>query len=262
MNRLHDFLEILYKKHLLHCRYDVLREEAEHFFQTSDPRTIESYIGRPANIKRYSGLNIVRLNRQTGETAKFDYMNERKIPVQKGLGQRYGYITIQKPTSPVEAELWIIHHELMNYFSEQSILEPVSESANLLPERERLDVELVSKDSLFVCLIDDRDNPKEVVEHPLARSLQRDANMSTETDIDGEKRERAIEDTNKYVQVSNNTNLLEINKTQKINKNIELENNAKLMLELIPEAETLLHAKPSEEPDKAQIRWSIPGDQK
>jgi len=114
-NRLRDFLESCYRKRLFRCRYAVLVFEFITHFQTNDPRIYERYLGRPESIKRYSGSNIVRLNRQSGKIAKFDYMNERTIEAKLGLAQFLGWITFEK-------EICILHHEKLGYSQKQTTL--------------------------------------------------------------------------------------------------------------------------------------------
>lgn len=112
----------MYRKHLSKCSYQILKEEAEQHFETTDPRVIEGYIGRPDQIERHPGQNIVRLNRQSGQVAQFDYMNERHIKKKDGLAQRIGLIT-------VEGNRYILHHELMSYYTSQSELANSSSEA-------------------------------------------------------------------------------------------------------------------------------------
>lgn len=114
-NRLRDWMEQLYRKKLKKCRYEILKFEFINYFETNDNRVIEKYIGRPKGVLRYSGSNVVRLNRQSGKIAKFDYMNERRLDMKDGLAQILGYITI-------ENDRYVLHHEKFSYAWNQTEL--------------------------------------------------------------------------------------------------------------------------------------------
>jgi hypothetical protein len=132
-NRLRDWMEQLYRKKLKKCRYEILKFEFIHYFETNDNRVIEKYIGRPKDVLRYSGSNVVRLNRQSGKLAKFDYMNERRLDAKDGLAQILGYITI-------EDDRYILHHEKFSYAWSQTEL---SETAISPLESEDCSVESI-----------------------------------------------------------------------------------------------------------------------
>jgi hypothetical protein len=112
-NRLRDFMETLFRKGLKNCSHGTLLFEAQNFFETNDSRTIDRYIGRPPNVKRYPGSNVVRVNRQSSKIARFDYMNERRIEAKKGLLEILGYATREEGR-------YILHHERMSYYSKQA----------------------------------------------------------------------------------------------------------------------------------------------
>lgn len=108
-------MEQCYRKPLFRCSYEVLKGEAERHFETTDPRVIEKYIGRPAGIKRHSGNSVTRQNMNRGSVAQFHYHNERIIEARIGLAQRLGYIT-------QEGNLYTLHHEKMSYYTVQKEL--------------------------------------------------------------------------------------------------------------------------------------------
>jgi hypothetical protein len=116
------------------CSYSTLRFEFENFFGTNDSRTVESYIGRPPGIVHSRPGQSVRINRQTGKVAIFDYSNDRHVSFKRGLLQTLGYMTLEPEEQVAEqgavrirarTRNWIarIHHERMVYYTEQATLQ-------------------------------------------------------------------------------------------------------------------------------------------
>lgn len=98
--------------------YEALRLQFILFFGTNDSRTVERYIGRPEKVERYSGdAKVVRMNRISGKVAHFQYFNERRLPVKKGLMEILGYISVLNDGSV------ILHHEGMPYYTSQASLD-------------------------------------------------------------------------------------------------------------------------------------------
>jgi hypothetical protein len=119
-----SFMNHLWEVHLKKCSYETLEFEFINFFQTNEDRVIAKYIGRPKKTVRSTGMtSTLRLNRDTGKMAQFQYFNTGTVPAKKGLMERLGYIFLDK-------EDVTIHHERMSYYTEQTSLE----SANPLPE--------------------------------------------------------------------------------------------------------------------------------
>jgi hypothetical protein len=61
-NRSRDFMETLFRKGLKNCSYQTLLYEAQNFFETNDPRTIDRYIGSA----RYKTKDILHVQRLLG----------------------------------------------------------------------------------------------------------------------------------------------------------------------------------------------------
>jgi hypothetical protein len=114
-NRLRDFMEQCHRKHLHRCSYEVLRFEFINHRRSGDPRTIEHYIGRPAQTKEYPSARMLRRNEQTGETQQFVFQHTRRLEQKKGLAQELGWITFENGNC-------VLHHELFSYSSEQTTL--------------------------------------------------------------------------------------------------------------------------------------------
>jgi len=77
---------------------------------------VEKYIGRPEQIVRSSGSTLVRLNRNSGNVAQFDYHNRRKVEARRGLGQLLGYMSMDENGKVT------LHHERLPYHTEQTTL--------------------------------------------------------------------------------------------------------------------------------------------
>ena len=121
LNRAQEFMAHLWKVGLKKCSYETLEWEFIQFFGSNDKRTIERYIGRPEKTETHIGLNkIVRMNRVSGKVAQFEYMNERRISAKKGLLEILGYISKDKEGKETR---YIIHHELMPYYTVQTTLQ-------------------------------------------------------------------------------------------------------------------------------------------
>jgi hypothetical protein len=149
LNRALEFMKHLWDLKLKNVSYETLEFEFIQFFGSNDKRTVERYLGRPERIQRDMGLSkVVRMNRQSGKIAQFEYMNERRIPEKKGLLEILGYITRIKEGKETRFR---INHEAMPYYTVQTSLqehEP-QETANLQQEREREGED--SKEDLRVC---------------------------------------------------------------------------------------------------------------
>lgn len=220
-NRARDFMETLYRKGLKNCSYETLKFEFIQLFETNDPRTIERYIGRLASLKRYSGSNVVRLNRQSGKVARFDYMNERRVEAKKGLIEILGYATR-------EDGRFILHHERLGYSTKQASLE----TRNSPIETDRNEVSI---DDLCARHIGD-------IEAITPKGKEREKTVSggclanVEVKKTREEEESYIEHTHKSV--------LPTGITEK-----------HTVLQLNPLEKAILRVKPSQEPDRAKVSW-------
>ena len=115
-NRLRAWMMELWEKRLRSCSYETLRWEFIRHFETNDKRVIEKYIGRPEQIVRSSGSTLVRLNRNSGSVAQFDYHNKRRLEARRGLGQLLGYMSMDENGKVT------LHHERLPYYTEQTTL--------------------------------------------------------------------------------------------------------------------------------------------
>jgi hypothetical protein len=111
------FMEHLWSKGLKECSYGTLEYEFILCFGTNEPRVLERYLGRLKSVENHPGSTVVRLNRQSGNIAKFDYMNSRRIQPKKGLLEILGFVTQE------EGGRFILHHELFPYCSKQSSID-------------------------------------------------------------------------------------------------------------------------------------------
>ncbi|MEJ5326973.1 MAG: hypothetical protein WHU54_01805 [Candidatus Bathyarchaeia archaeon] len=172
LNRASEFMTHLWEVGLKKCSYETLEWEFIQFFGSNDKRTIERYIGRPEKTERHMGLSkIVRMNRVSGKVAQFEYMNERRLSAKKGLLEILGYISKDKEGKETH---YIIHHELMPYYTEQTVLQEtyeLQETAN--PQQEPYETQEgvnlqqefnesceVSKEVLRVCSLYEEENKK------------------------------------------------------------------------------------------------------
>jgi len=136
LNRAIEFMKHLWDLKLKNVSYETLEFEFISYFGSNDKRTVERYLGRPERIQRDVGLSkVVRMNRQSGKIAQFEYMNERRIAAKKGLLEILGYITRIKEGRETRFR---INHEAMPYYTVQTVLQEQE-------ERE------VSKEDLRVC---------------------------------------------------------------------------------------------------------------
>ncbi|MGB9756822.1 MAG: hypothetical protein ACPLVJ_03470, partial [Candidatus Bathyarchaeales archaeon] len=120
-NRALMFMQHLWELKLKNVSYEVLEFEFIQFFGSNDKRTVERYLGRPEKTETNTGLSkVIRMNRQSGKIAQFEYMNERRIPAKKGLLETLGYISRVKIGKETR---FIIHHEAMPYYTIQTRLE-------------------------------------------------------------------------------------------------------------------------------------------
>jgi len=227
LNRALEFMAHLWEVGLKKCSYETLEWEFIQYFGSNDKRTIERYLGRPEKIERHMGLSkVVRMNRQSGKVAQFEYMNERKLPAKKGLLEILGYISKVKEDSEWR---YIIHHERMPYYTVQTTLtEPeteAQETANILQEFEGSSED--SKEDLRVCSL-----------YAQAHSQKERENERGENIEGGEKRREEVIDCTHTNQLS------------------ESEHIRYASICLTPEEEAMLTAKPLDsQPDKAQIKW-------
>jgi hypothetical protein len=121
LNRALEFMKHLWELKLKNVSYETLEFEFIQFFGSNDKRTVERYLGRPERIQRDMGLSkVVRMNRQSGKTAQFEYFNERRIPAKKGLLEILGYITRIKEGKETRFR---INHEAMPYYTVQTTLQ-------------------------------------------------------------------------------------------------------------------------------------------
>lgn len=157
-NRLLDFMLYLWNLHLKKCSYETLKFEFIRFSGTNDSRTVERYIGRPEEIVYSRGTaSTVRMNRNSGKIAQFEYSNVKRVPAKQGLAQTLGYITLK----PEELEIvqdtvilrkktknWIaiLHHEKMDYYTKQTVLESANSTLELVIGSDSLE----SNDNLCV----------------------------------------------------------------------------------------------------------------
>ena len=159
-NRAVMFMEHLWELKLKDASYETLEFEFIRFFGTNDKRTVERYIGRPEKVDVSTGQSkIVRLNRQSGKIAQFDYLNERRLPAKKGLLEILGHITRYKVSNETRFR---INHEVMPYYTVQTTLtehEPQETAYSLQELKESSEV---SKEDLRVCSIPQSPSLKEV----------------------------------------------------------------------------------------------------
>jgi len=156
--------------------YPTLEWEFIQFFQTNDKRTIVKYLGRPRQIVRYSAGNVVRMNRQSGLLAQFDYHNTRKLDRKQGLLEILGHITDLKNGN------FNLNHEKFSYHTEQAVLEPLSNSRS---NREGI-IEESSIDNLCASSIEAKGNIEASYDA---------GGLLDEDRIEGKKEEEVIEDT-------------------------------------------------------------------
>ena len=147
LNRALEFMKHLWDLRLKDVSYETLEFEFINYFGSNDKRTVERYLGRVERIDVSTGLSkVVKMNRQSGKIAQFEYLHERRLPAKKGLLEILGYITRYKEGKETRFR---INHETMPYYTVQTTLteqEP-QEAANNLQEPE------ASKEDLRVCSI-------------------------------------------------------------------------------------------------------------
>jgi hypothetical protein len=113
VGRARQFMLHLWEKKLRECSFGTLEYEFIQLFGTNEPRVLERYLGRPKSVENHPGSTVVRLNRQSGNIAKFDYMNTRRIQPKKGLLEILGYVTQE-----VNGR-YLLNHERFGYSYEQ-----------------------------------------------------------------------------------------------------------------------------------------------
>jgi len=243
LNRALEFMKHLWDLKLKNVSYETLEFEFIQFFGSNDKRTVERYLGRPETTQRDMGLSkVVRMNRQSGKTAQFEYFNERRIPAKKGLLEILGYVTRIKEGKETRFR---INHEAMPYITVQTTLqehEP-QETANLLQECEREGE--VSKEDLRVCNLYEETHSQVECE-PNASALggegnsrERESLPRTErlerNDEGGENREGGEKEEEEAIDSTHTNQLSESDEVLK-----------KLCLNMLtPEEQAILTAKPS-----------------
>jgi len=167
LNRALEFMKHLWELKLKNVSYETLEFEFIQFFGSNDKRTVERYLGRPERIERDMGLTkVVRMNRQSGKTAQFEYFNERRIPAKKGLLEILGYITRIKEGKETRFR---INHEAMPYYTVQTTLQ----------EREREGED--SKEDLRVCSLYEETH-SQINYEPKAEALEEEVSVG-ETEV-------------------------------------------------------------------------------
>ena len=230
-NRLRDFLETLYRKKLKKCSYAILKYEFIQHFETNDPRIIDKYIGHPAETKRWSGADVIRLNRAAGNLAHFNYMNTKRIEAEHGLAEVLGYITVTMELEPgthgklIEVAKCIIHHEKFSYSWSQKELNPILESGN--SPSEVLESSVSSfRSNLNLCVC------------PIVGS-----GVGLGVEDDGSNRERKEEeDYRVHTQICATDGVIDSSTNGKL-EDLSLEELA------------ILNAKPTDNTDKAKVDW-------
>jgi hypothetical protein len=166
------FMEHLWSKGLRECSYSTLEYEFIQCFGTNEPRVLERYLGRPKSVEHHPGSTIVRLNRQSGNIAKFDYMNTRRIQPKKGLLEILGFV------SQEEGGRFILHHELFPYYSRQVSIDNLCvRSIEAGESKQRHSGEVGSEDK----------EEEEVIDSTHKRSLEK---MTTESLTEEQREER------------------------------------------------------------------------
>jgi len=266
LNRALEFMKHLWDLRLKDVSYDTLEFEFINYFGSNDKRTVERYLGRVERIDVSTGLSkVVRMNRQSGKIAQFEYLNERRLPAKKGLLEILGYITRYKEGKETRFR---INHEAMPYYTVQTTLkehEP-QEAANNLQELERESSE-ASKEDLRVCSIPQSPSLLEVEgvrgkgngENPiLAKAVRGESvspmGFSPNKEEGGESREGGKEKKEEAID-STHTNQSRV----KVNANFpSTHGKPELKCSLTEEEIAILTAKPLDsEPDRAHVEWKI-----
>jgi len=265
LNRAIEFMKHLWDLKLKNVSYETLEFEFIQFFGSNDKRTVERYLGRPERIHRDMGLSkVVRLNRQSGKTAQFEYFNERRLPAKKGLLEILGYITRYKQGNETRFR---INHEVMEYYTVQTTLteqEP-QETETAYSLQELKESSEVSKEDLRVCSIPQSPSLKEVEgvrgkgigENPILAKAVRGESVSpmglSPTNKEGGDIEGGDKKEKKEVIDSTHTNQSRV----KVNADFpSIHGKLELKCSLTEEEMAILTAKPLDsEPDRAKIKW-------
>lgn len=142
--------------------------------------------------------------RASGKVAVFDYINERKTCRKQGLLETLGYLTLKQEIGNIEQGAYrlahrtgnwiaVLHHERMNYSSEQTILETA-----ISPQESEESSEF-SKDEMCVSSIsgkEDRQTPlqgKECEKTVLQLVSQSSEGATARDNGDGGEREEIID---------------------------------------------------------------------
>jgi hypothetical protein len=112
----------LWSKGLKECSYETLEYEFIQCFGTNEPHVLTKYLGKPKKTMHYGGSNIVRLNRESGKVAHFEYQNMRTTQYKKGLLEILGFATQERGR-------FILHHERFPYCSGQASIDNFSFSS-------------------------------------------------------------------------------------------------------------------------------------
>jgi len=254
------FMEHLWELKLRDASYETLVFEFIQFFGSNDKRTVERYLGRPERCVSAGQAKVVKMNRQSGKIAQFEYLNERRIPAKKGLLEILGYITPYKEGYETRFR---INHELMPYYTVQTTLSE-REARTAVNRQEVKERSEASKDDLCVRSISQSPSLTESEgvrgkgfgENPILATAVRGESVSPmglspsieEGEAEGgvNKKEEEEEDNK-----STHTNLLWKSQTR-IQNCIQ-----KAWIEEVDKFfKVLAEAKPLDsEPDKAKVKW-------
>jgi len=237
LNRALEFMKHLWDLKLKNVSYETLEFEFIQFFGSNDKRTVERYLGRPERIQRDMGLSkVVRMNRENGKIAKFEYMNERRIPAKKGLLEILGYITRIKEGKETRFR---INHEAMPYYTVQTTLQEQEERQ-------------VSKEDLRVCSLYEETH-SQINYEPDAEALEEEVSVGETSvsprterpqrnDKGGENREGGTEKKEEEVIDSTHTNQSRV----KVNTDFpSIHGKVELKCSLTEEEMAILTAKPT-----------------
>jgi hypothetical protein len=141
------FMEHLWELKLKDCSYETLEYEFIQRFGTNEPRTIKRYLGTPEQLVKSQGsTKMMRMNRQSGKVAVFEYYNEKRIPAKKGLMEILGFITRYKQGNETRFR---INHETMPYYTQQTTINEHQKTENNQESKEESQEAI--KEDLRVC---------------------------------------------------------------------------------------------------------------
>ena len=149
IERCYTFMEHLWELNLKDCSYQTLEFEFIQCFGTNEPRTIKRYLGIPEQVVKSQGsTKMIRMNRQSGKVAVFEYYNEKRIPAKKGLMEILGLITRYKQGNETRFK---INHETMPYYTHQTTLNEHHQAENNQESKESQEALETIKEDLRVC---------------------------------------------------------------------------------------------------------------